>query len=129
MQTTHRLEHKWWEGRPVLEVTVEGGISTREEAFTLADTIVTQIEQSVYRHVIVILDLTSLGGSPSGATLIGGNLPKTLKIEHLIMVNAPSLLKVVTMPLFMLRNKLHYVESRAEANKKANDLMPRLPKQ
>jgi hypothetical protein len=79
------MNYRWWEGQPVLEVNVTGGISNREEAFELAKSMVDQIESSGYRQVVVILDLTELGRSPSAAALIGGNLPETLKIEHLVM--------------------------------------------
>jgi hypothetical protein len=123
-----QMDYKWWTAQPVLEVTVEGGIETREEAFDLAQSMVAQIEQSGYKHLIVILDLTSLGQSPSGAALLGGNLPKTYKIEHMVLINAPHLLRLATMPIFKLRNKLHFVTSSDEAYRKTNDLLKRLPK-
>ncbi len=120
------MEPKWWPNQPVLEVKIEGNITDREQAFGITKQMVDDIESSKYSHVIVILDLTALGQSPSGAALLAGNLPQTYKIEHLVMINAPSLFRVATMPLFHLRNKLHYVGSQSEANKKANDLLPKL---
>ncbi len=120
------MEPKWWPNQPVLEVKIEGNITDREQAFGITKQMVDDIESSKYSHVIVILDLTALGQSPSGAALLAGNLPQTYKIEHLVMINAPSLFRVATMPLFHLRNKLHYVGSQAEANKKANELLPKL---
>ena len=122
------MEPKWWPNQPVLEVKIEGNITDREQAFGITKQMVDDIESSKYSHVIVILDLTALGQSPSGAALLAGNLPQTYKIEHLVMINAPSLFRVATMPLFHLRNKLHYVSSQSEANEKARDLLPRLPK-
>jgi hypothetical protein len=122
------MQHQWWPNQPVLEVKIEGNIADRDQAFSVTKQMVDDIESSKYRHVIVILDLTALGQSPSAAALLAGNLPQTYKIEHLVMINAPSLFRVATMPLFTLRNKLHYVGSDSEANKKANELLPRLPK-
>ena len=120
------MDYQWWEGQPVLEVNVKGGISNRDEAFNLAKSMVDQIEQSGYPHVIVILDLSDLGRSPSAAALIGGNLPETLKIEHLVMVNAPGIFRIVTMPFRHLRNKLHFVSSQADAAEKARSLLPKV---
>jgi hypothetical protein len=120
------MEHKWWPNQPVLEVKIEGNIADRDQAFGFTKQMVDAIEALPYRHVIVILDLTALGQSPSGAALLAGNLPQTYKIEHLVMINAPGLFKVATMPLFHLRNKLHYVSSQSEATAKANALLPRL---
>jgi len=121
------VEPLWWPDKPVLEVKVEGNITSREQAFTLSEEVVNQIEASGYQHVIVILDLTPLGQSPTGAALLGGNLPKTYKIEHLILVNAPGVLRIATIPLFQLRNKLHFVDSEVVAHDKAVQLLARLP--
>ena len=120
------MQHKWWPDQPVLEVKIEGSIADRDQALGITKQMVDDIEASKYQHVIVILDLTALGQSPSAAALLAGNLPQTYKIEHLVMINAPGLFKVATMPLFSLRNKLHYVSSQSEATTKANALLPRL---
>jgi|GEM_PF-1133030 len=122
------MENQWWQGQPVLEVAVGGNITTREQAFTLSKTIVDDIEASHYPHVIVILDLSKLGQSPNAASLIGGNLPQTNKIEHLVMINAPMLFRMATMPLVHLRDKLHFLGNPAAAKVKAQELLPRLPK-
>ncbi|MEP7289025.1 MAG: hypothetical protein ABI947_24995 [Chloroflexota bacterium] len=120
------MEHQWWPGQPVLEVNVQGSIANREQAYALSKSMVDQIEGSNYKHVIVILDLTALGQSPSAAALLGGNLPETLKIEHLVMINAPGLFRFATMPLVHLRHKLHFVNSAAAAKAKATELLPKL---
>ncbi len=121
------MQHQWWPDQPVLEVAVQGSISNRDEAYQFTKSMVDQIEASHYRHVIVILNLTALGSSPSAAALLAGNLPETLKIEHLIMIGAPMLFRLAAMPFAHLRNKIHFVGSESEAKTKANQLLPRLP--
>lgn len=122
------MENRWWPGQPVLEVTVNGTIANREQAFALTKSMVDSIEASDYEHVIVILDLTQLGQSPSAATLLGGSLPETYKIEHLVMINAPMLLRMAAGALIQLRNKLHFVGNANAAKAKATELLPRLPR-
>ena len=122
------MRHEWWPAQPVLEVEVNGAISTRAQAYELTKTMVDDIEQSGYPHVVVILDLTSLGQSPSATTLLAGSLPETLKIEHLVMVNAPQLFRLAAMPFIHLRNKLHFVSSLSAGRAKATDLLVRLPR-
>lgn len=121
------MENQWWADQPVLEVKVTGGISSREQAYQLTKSMVDDIETSAYPHVIVILDLSSLGQSPSAAALLGGNLPETLKIEHLVLIKAPFLFKMAAMPFAHLRDKLHFVDNPAQAKAKATQLLPRLP--
>ena len=121
------MEHEWWPDKPVLEVKVEGKIDNREQAFALSAQVVDQIEKSMYKHVIVVLDLTALGQSPTGAALLGGNLPRTHKIEHLVMINAPAVLRIATVPLFKLRHKLHFVDGGTAAHDKAIQLLAKLP--
>jgi hypothetical protein len=121
------VEYRWWPNQPVLTVTLRGGISNREQAYALAKTIVDQIEGSGYPHVIVILDLTDLASSPAAAALLAGAIPETLKIEHLIMIKAPGLLRLATLPLIQLRGKLHFVDSAEAANSKSSELLPKLP--
>jgi hypothetical protein len=124
----HALHHEWWPEQPVLHITINGSITQREQAFALATLIVDSIEASGYAHVIVILDMTALGQSPSATALLAGNLPETMKIEHLVMINAPGMFRMATMPLLHLRHKLHYVTAAAAATTKAQELLPRLPK-
>jgi hypothetical protein len=76
----------WWPDKPVLEMTVRGSITDRTQAFALAEGIVDQIESTKYSHVILVLDLNELGRSPSAAVLLGGALPETNRIEHLVMM-------------------------------------------
>lgn len=122
------IEHSWWPEQPVLAVTVKGAITTRDEALALTQRMVTEIERASYAHVIVILDLTGLVNSPAAGALLAGSLPQTFKIEHLVLVNAPGMLRMATMPLIQLRNKLHFLGSIADARRKATELLPRLPK-
>jgi hypothetical protein len=122
------MEHEWWPGQPVLEVAVKGAIANREQAYQFTKSLVDEIEASAYRHVVVILDLSALGSSPSAAALLAGNLPETMKIEYLIMVRAPMLFRLAAMPFAELRNKIHFVGSQSEAKTKADDLLARLPR-
>jgi len=123
------MEYKWWpDQKAVLEVAVEGEIKTRDQAFEMAKGIVDQIEASTFPHVILVWDLSKMGNAPSAAALLGGALPKTNKIEHLVMVNAPGGFKLAAMPLFHLRHKLHFVDTGAQASAKARELLPKLPK-
>jgi hypothetical protein len=121
-------QQSWWPGQPVLNVTVTGSIANRDQAFALAKSMVDELEASAYKHAIVILDMTALGGSPSAAVLLGGSLPPTNKIEHLVMINAPGMFRMATMGMFHLRGKLHFVGNTAEAKQKATELLPRLPR-
>lgn len=116
----------WWQDEPVLEVQLNGSIEHREHAFKLTQVIVNAIEASSYQKVIVILDLTAMGQSPSAATLLAGNIPETFKIEHLVMVNAPMLIRMAVMPLVHLRGKLHFEGSPRAAEQKAELLIKRL---
>ena len=122
------IEHAWWPNQPVLEVKVNGSITTREQALALTKGMVDEIEAAVYNHVIVILDLSGLVNSPAAGGLLAGSLPQTYKIEHLVMINAPGMLRMATMPLIQLRNKLHFLGNTADAKRKATELLPRLPK-
>ena len=122
------IEHAWWPDQPVLDVRVNGAITTREQALALTQGMVNEIEAVAYVHVIVILDLSGLVNSPAAGALLAGSLPQTYKIEHLIMINAPGMLRMATMPLIQLRNKLHFMGSMADARRKATELLPRLPK-
>ena len=122
------IEHAWWPDEPVLDVRVNGAITTREQALALTQGMVNEIEAVAYVHVIVILDLSGLVNSPAAGALLAGSLPQTYKIEHLIMINAPGMLRMATMPLIQLRNKLHFMGSMADARRKATELLPRLPK-
>ncbi len=117
------MAHQWWPNQPVLEVSVNGNIANRDQAHAITKSMVDDIEASHYRHVIVILDLSALGSSPSATALLAGNLPETMKIEHLIMVNAPGLFRLATMPFVHLRNKIHFVRSSKEAMEKADALL------
>lgn len=120
-------QQSWWPGQPVLSVTVIGTITNRDQAYTLAQAMVGALEASAYAHVIVILDLTALGGSPSAAVLLGGSLPPTNKIEHLVLINAPGMFRMAAMGMLHLRGKLHFVGNAADAKRKATELLPRLP--
>jgi len=122
------IEHAWWLNQPVLEVRVNGAITTREEAYALTQGMVTEIESVSYPHVIVILDLSGLVNSPAAGGLLAGSLPQTYKIEHLVMINAPGMLRMATMPLIQLRNKLHFLGNSVDAKRKVTELLPRLPK-
>jgi hypothetical protein len=122
------MEHQWWPDQPVLEVAVQGSIANRDDAYQFTKSMVDEIEGSPYRHVVVILDLSALGNSPSAAALLAGNLPETLKIEHLILIRASMLFKLAAMPFAQLRNKIHFVGSQNEAKAKADQLLSRLPK-
>ena len=122
------MDYQWWPGQPVFEVSVTGGVANREQAFNLAKTMVDQIEGSGYPHVIVILDLSDLGQSPSAAALLGGALPETPKIEHMILINAPLLMRLAASAFVHLRDKLHFVKNRSQADAKAQTLLFRLPK-
>lgn len=122
------MHHEWWPDQPVLEVEMSGSIATRDQAYQLTKSMVDEIEASGYPHVIVILDLTALGQSPSASSLLAGSLPETMKIEHLVMINAPQLFRLAAMPFFHLRNKLHFVDGETAAQAKAKSLLPRLPK-
>src|SRR5262245_20222577 len=122
------MEHEWWPDQPVLDVAVKGSIANRDQAYQFTKSMVDEIEASRYRHVVVILDLSDLGKSPSAAALVAGNLPETLKIEHLILIRASMLFRLAAMPFAQLRNKIHFVGSHDEANTKANQLLARLPK-
>lgn len=122
------MNYNWWaEQKPVLEVAVEGAITSRDQAFTMAKGIVDQIESSTFPHVVLIWDLSKMGNAPSAAALLGGALPQTNKIEHLVMINAPMAFKLAAMPMFHLRNKLHFVDNAAQATAKARELLPKLP--
>ncbi len=122
------MDNQWWPGQPVLQVMVDGKIENRDQALALTKSMVDDIEASNYAHVIVILDLSALGGSPSAAALLGGNLPETFKIEHLVMVRAPFLLRMAGAGFPQLRGKLHFVDNAAAARTKATELLPKLPK-
>ena len=121
-------QQSWWPGQPVLNVTVTGTIANRDQAYTLAQSMVGALESSEFKHVIVILDLTALGGSPSAAVLLGGSLPPTNKIEHLVLINAPGMFRMAALGMIHLRNKLHFVGNAADAIRKASELLPRLPR-
>ncbi|MHB8626954.1 MAG: hypothetical protein ACYDBJ_22245 [Aggregatilineales bacterium] len=118
--------NSWWPGQPVLNVQVQGTIANRDQAYTLAQSMVGALEASAYAHVIVILDLTALGGSPSAAILLGGNLPPTNRIEHLVLINAPGMFRMAALGMIHLRNKLHFVGNAADAKRKATELLARL---
>ena len=121
------MENRWWPDQPVLEVRVAGSITTREQAVALTKSMVDSIEASHYAHVIVILDLSALGQSPSAATLLGGNLPETNKIEHLVLINAPFLFRMAGSAVPTLRGKLHFEGNDPAAQAKARSLLPKLP--
>jgi hypothetical protein len=121
------IEAAWWQDEPVLEVTLNGSIENREQAFRLTQVIVNAIEASPYQHVVVILDLSKLGQSPTAASLLAGNIPETLKIEHLVMINAPLLIRMAVTPFVHLRGKLHFEGSARAAEQKAEALRKRLP--
>jgi hypothetical protein len=122
------VENQWWSGQPVLQVTVSGKIDNRDQALALTKSMVDDIEASSYAHVIVILDLTALGGSPSAAVLLGGSLPQTYKIEQLVMVKAPFLFRMAGAGFPQLRGKLHFVDQVSDARTKATELLSKLPK-
>lgn len=118
--------YHWWPNQPVLEVHLTGAIDNREQAYSVASTVVREIEASVYPHVVVILDLTALKKSPSAVALLAGSLPETIRIEHLILIGAPALARIATLPFKDLREKIHFV-SRADTPSLASQLLPRLP--
>jgi hypothetical protein len=120
------IEAAWWQDEPVLEVKLNGSIENRDQAFRLTQVIVNAIEGSSYQKVIVILDLSALGKSPSAAALLAGNIPETFKIEHLVMVNAPMLIKMAVMPFVHLRGKLHFESNQRAAEQKAESLRKRI---
>lgn len=124
--TEVQSELSWWNNQPVLAVKVANNIANREQAYKVAQAMIGQLEASDYKQVVVILDLTALGQSPSAAVLLGGNFPKTDKIEHLIMINASWFVRLATMPMLELRNKLHFVSTPKEAQDKANELLLKL---
>lgn len=117
------IEACWWQDQPVLEVKVNGSIENRDQAYQLTKTIVDAIEASNYKQIVVTLDLTALGQSPSTATLLAGNIPETFKIQHLVFVNAPMLIRMAVVPLLHLRGKLHFEGSAAGAERKAESLL------
>jgi hypothetical protein len=121
-------QQSWWPEQPVLNVTVTGTITNRDQAYSLAQSMVRQLEASAYAHIIVILDMTALGGSPSAAVLLGGSLPPTNKIEHLVLIKAPGMFRMAALGMIHLRNKLHFVGSSEDAKRKATELLPRLPR-
>ncbi len=121
------MNYQWWAGQPVFEIHAQGNIQTREEALKLTKTMVDAIEASSYMHVVVLLDLTGLGQSPATAALLSGSLPATDKIEHLILVNAPMLMRMAAMPFVQLRDKIHFVSSFSDAQSQARTLAAQLP--
>jgi hypothetical protein len=121
------MKYHWWREQPVLEIIIDTTINTRDEAYQISKLMVDQIEESGYPHVIVILDLSPLKSAPSATTLLSGSLPETLKIEHLILVNAPTLFRFAVLPFAHLRDKIHFVSSSDLAHEKTFALLPQLP--
>lgn len=119
--------HSWWPEKPVLELPVVGSIASREQALATTQAMVDDIEASSYKHVIVILDLSKMERSPSATALLAGALPKTDKIEHLVIVGAPFLFKMAAAPLVHLRNKIHFVDNAEAGRSKATGLISKLP--
>jgi hypothetical protein len=116
----------WWPEKPVLEARISGAIKDRNEALDNVKTMVAQLEQCPYQQVIVVIDLSELGNSPSAGALLATSLPQTNRIAHLVFIKTPPLFRMAALPLLHLRDRLHFMDNATAAKDKIAQLLPKL---